>query len=34
MTLDEVVDELLEKYDMERSEEAEELGKLVADLQD
>jgi hypothetical protein len=34
MNLSEQIDEMLDKYDMERSEEAEEIGKMVAGLQD
>jgi hypothetical protein len=34
MKLSDELDEILEKYDMSRSEEAEELGKMVASLQD
>ncbi len=34
MTLDEAVDEALAKYDMYRSEEAEEAGRMAAMLQD
>jgi hypothetical protein len=32
--LSDAVDEALEMYDMERSERAEELGRMVAPLQD
>jgi hypothetical protein len=34
MKFSDELDEILEKYDMSRSEEAEELGKMVASLQD
>lgn len=34
MSIEEAVDYALDEYDMERCEEAEELGRLVADLQD
>ncbi|ELZ84527.1 hypothetical protein C455_00302 [Haloferax larsenii JCM 13917] len=34
MTLDEAVEEALAKYDMTRSEEAEEAGRMAAMLQD
>jgi hypothetical protein len=34
MNLSEQIDKALDKYDMERSEEAEEIGKMVAGLQD
>lgn len=34
MTLSEQIDEILEEYDMERSERAEEIGRMVAGLQD
>lgn len=34
MNLSDEVDEILERYDMSRSEEAEEIGRMVASLQD
>ncbi len=34
MTLDEAVEEALSRYDMSRSEEAEEAGRMAAMLQD
>jgi hypothetical protein len=34
MNLSDEIDEILEQYDMSRSEEAEEIGRMVASLQD
>jgi hypothetical protein len=34
MNLSDEVDKILEEYDMSRSEEAEEIGRMVASLQD
>jgi hypothetical protein len=34
MNLSDEIDEILERYDMSRSEEAEEIGRIVASLQD